>query len=70
VWADQRFPLVDVPDRLLRDTETGVPLAPLFPPLGVDWEATLSLLERRLAALVRLSGEGPTSGIGAVGAGR
>lgn len=55
----------EIPPRLLRDGETGAPLIPLFPPLGVDREAVLSELERQISTVARLLGEGPTSEIGA-----
>ena len=54
----------EIPPRLLRDAETGCPLVPLFPPMGVDREAVLADLERQVVEVARLLGEGPTAGFG------
>jgi len=54
----------EIPPRLLRDTDTGCPLVPLFPPIGVSREAVLSELVRQVSEVARFLGEGPTSGFG------
>jgi hypothetical protein len=54
----------DIPPRLLRDVETDCPLVPLFPPVGVEREAVVSELARRVDEVARLLGEGPTAGFG------
>ena len=53
-----------IPPRLLRDTETGCPLVPLFPSVGVDRAAVLTGPVERASEAARLLGEGPTAGFG------
>jgi hypothetical protein len=54
----------EIPPRLLRDIDTGCPLVPLFPPVGVEREAVLSGLVEQVSEVARLLGEGPTVGFG------
>jgi hypothetical protein len=50
--------------RLLRDTETGCPLVPLCPSVGVDRAAILAGLVERVSEVARLLGAGPAAGFG------
>ena len=54
----------EIPPRLLLDGETGCPLVPLFPPVGVERDAVLADLVRQVSEVARLLGEGPTAGFG------
>ena len=54
----------EIPPRLLRDGETGCPLVPLFPAVGVSRDAVLADLVRQVSEVARLLGEGPTAGFG------
>jgi hypothetical protein len=54
----------EIPPRLLRDIETGCPLVPLFPSVGVEREAVLAGLVEQVSEVARLLGEGPTVGFG------